>query len=127
MKEEELLYNIIFLNEDPNYINYVYFIGKSKRSIYQLKASINESQLNAIVICDGNKEKGIFAKVFQNELDRFLEIIKEFNFKQIKINSRYIKEVKYMFEVELLEHKKKGYKPMEYLYSHRSNREISNW
>ena len=127
MKEEELLYNIIFLNEDPNYINYVYFIGKSKRSIYQLKASINESQLNAIVICDGNKEKGIFAKVFQNELDRFLEIIKEFNFKQIKISSRYINEVKYMFEVELLEHKKKGYKPMEYLYSQRVNREISNW
>ena len=127
MKEEELLYNIIFLNEDPNYINYVYFIGKSKRSIYQLKAAINESQLNAIVICDGNTEKAFFAKVFQNELDRFLEIIKEFNFKQIKINNRYISEVKYMFEVELLEHKKKGYKPMEYLYSQRFNREISNW
>ena len=56
MKKEELLYNILFPDDDnPNYINYGYFIGSSERSIFKLKANINESQLNPILICDGNK------------------------------------------------------------------------
>ena len=63
MKEEELLYNVIFpKDDDPNYINYGYFIGKSKKSIYKLKATINESQLNPILICDGNKENAFLLK-----------------------------------------------------------------
>ena len=98
MKEEELLYKIIFpKDDDPNNINYGYFVGKSKRSIFKLKATINESQLNPILLCDGDKENAFFAKVFESEVDRFLKIINEFNFKQIKINHRYINEIKYMF------------------------------
>ena len=32
MKEEELLYNVIFPEDnDPNHINYGYFIGRSKK------------------------------------------------------------------------------------------------
>jgi len=128
MEEEELLYNIIFPEEDdPNYINYGYFIGKSKRSIYKLKAAINESQLNTILICDGNKENAFFAKVFKSEVDRFLKIVNEFNFKQIKINSRYMNEVKYMFCGTIMEHRKKMYKPTKYLYLQSFYREISNW
>ena len=99
MKEEELIYNIIFpKDEDPNFINYGYFVGKNKRSIDRLKASIKESQLNPILICDGNKENAFFAKVFEGEVDRFLKVIKEFKFKQYKISTCYINEVKHIFD-----------------------------
>jgi hypothetical protein len=128
MKEEELLYNIIFAkDDDPNYVNYCYFIGKSKRNIYKLKATINESELNPIIICDGNKENAFFAKVFESEVDRFLKIVNEFNFKQIKINSRYMNEVKYLFGEEIMDHQKKVYKADQYLYSQGSNSRVSNW
>ncbi|MBC8061941.1 MAG: hypothetical protein H7Y18_14910 [Clostridiaceae bacterium] len=99
MKEEELLYNIIFPKaEDPNYINYGYFVGKNKRSIDKLKATIKESQLNPILICDGKKENAFFAKVFESEVDRFLKVINEFKFKQLKINRCYINDVKHIFD-----------------------------
>ena len=68
MREEELLYNVIFPEDaDPNYINYGYFIGRNKRSIYKLKAIINESQLNPILICDGNKENAFLLKFFKTK------------------------------------------------------------
>ena len=99
MKEEELLYNIIFSKEkDPNYINYGYFVGKSKRSVDKLKAMIKKSQLNPILICDGNKENAFFAKVFEGEVDRFLKVINELKFTQFKINRRYINGVKNIFD-----------------------------
>jgi len=94
MNEEQLLYNVIFPeDDDPNHINYGYFVGRSKKSVYKLKAIINESQLNPILICDGNKENAFFAKVFESEVDRFLEVIRELNFKQIKINICHMSEV----------------------------------
>lgn len=128
MKEEELLYNAIFPeDDDPNHLNYGYFIGRSKRSIFKLKAAINESQLNPILICDGNKGNAFFAKVFESEVDRFLKIIDEFNFKQIKINSHNMDEVKYMFGEDLLEHRKKMYKAPQYQYPKKINKEIINW
>jgi hypothetical protein len=55
--KEQLLYNAIFPeDQDPNYINYGYFIGRNKTSLYKLKATLNESDLNPILICDGNNE-----------------------------------------------------------------------
>ncbi|MBZ9687034.1 hypothetical protein G9F72_011940 [Clostridium estertheticum] len=127
MKEEELLYNVIFpKDEDPNYINYGYFIGKSKRSIDKLKATIDEGPLNPILICDGNKENAFFAKVFQSEVDRFLKIITEFNFEQIKINSHFLKEIKYMFGEEVINHRKKMYNASQYLYLHKFKSGITN-
>ena len=128
MKEEELLYNVIFPEDsDPNYINYGYFIGKSKKDVFKLKAIINESQLNPILICDGNKENAFFAKVFQSEVDRFLKIVSELKFKQIKINSCHMDEVKNMFEEDIRNHRKKGYKAAKYLLPRRFNRGIRNW
>lgn len=128
MKEEELLYDIIFCKEeDPNYINYGYFIGKSKRSIFKLKAIIDKSQLNPILICDGNKENAFFAKVFESEVDRFLKIVSDFNFKQVKINNRYINEVKCMFGEQIMDYRKKVYKVEEYGCPQIINREVSNW
>ena len=127
MKEEELLYDIIFPKEEnPNYINYSYFIGRSKRSIYKLKATINESQLNPIIICDGNNQNAFFVKVFENELERFLEIVQAFNFRKIKINSRYMNEVKYMFGEDIMDHKKKVFKSSQYSYTQEFNDELSN-
>ncbi|MGV8982450.1 hypothetical protein [Clostridium sp.] len=128
MKEEELLYNIIFPeDDDPNYINYGYFIGRNKRSIYKLKAAINESQLNPILICDGNNENAFFAKVFQSEVDRFLKITNEFNFKQIKIDSSHMSGVKYIFGEEVIMHQKKVYKATHCQYPKRGNNEMRNW
>jgi len=128
MKEEELLYNIIFpKDDDPNYINYGYFIGRNKRSIYKLKATIKESQLNAILICDGNKENAFFAKVFQNEVDRFLEIINEFGCKQVKIDSVYMNKIKYLFGEEVIIHRKKTYKAAHWQYPHSVSNGFRNW
>ncbi|MBU3113998.1 hypothetical protein [Clostridium lacusfryxellense] len=128
MREEELLYNVIFPeDDDPNFINYGYFIGRNKRSIYKLKATINDSQLNPIIICDGNKENAFFAKVFQNEVDRFLKIINEFSFKQIKIDTQYMNEIKYLFGEEVIIHQKKAYKAAHCQYPLRANNGMINW
>ena len=128
MNEEELLYNIIFPNDDdPNYINYGYFIGKSKRSVYKFKAVINESQLNPVLIRDGNKENAFFAKVFQGEVDRFLKIVKDFNFKQVTIKSHYMNGIKRMFGEAIVEHKKKVYKAAQYQYPRKYISGIKNW
>lgn len=128
MEDEELLYNTIFPDDDnPNYFNYGYFIGSSKRSIFKLKTFINESQINPILICDGNKENAVYAKVFESEVDGFLKIIKELNFRQIKVNSRYMDEVKYMFKQDIIVHKKKDYKAAQYQYPKSVNSENRNW
>jgi len=127
MKEEELLYNVIFPEDkDPNFINYGYFVGKSKRSIDKLKATIEKGQLNPVLICDGNKENAFFAKVFQNEVDRFLKILNEFNFKQIKINSNFMNEIKYIFSEAVIVHRKKMYNAAQYLSLQRFNSRIAN-
>jgi len=128
MNEEELLYNIIFPEDsDPNYLNYGYFVGKSKRSVYKFKTAINDSQLNPIIICDGNKENAFFAKVFQSEVDRFLKIVNEFNFKQIRIKKNYLNEIKRMFGEAIIEHQKKVYKAAQYQYPSKNNSGIRNW
>ena len=125
MKEEELLYNIIFSKDhDPNFTNYSYFIGRSKRSIYKLKAAINESQLNPILICDGNNENAFFAKVFESEVDRFMKIVSEFNFKQIKINGRFMNDVKNLFGEEIIDHRRKVHKEIKYMFPQRFNKGI---
>ncbi|MFT5871579.1 MAG: hypothetical protein ACI8WT_000499 [Clostridium sp.] len=127
MKEEELLYDAIFPEDnDPNYINYGYFIGRSKRSIYKLRATINESQLNPILICDGNNENAFFAKVFQSEVDCFLKIANECNFKQSHISCHYINQIKCLFGEAIIANKKKAYKASHYLYPQRCNNKTRN-
>jgi len=126
--KEELLYNAIFPDDDnPNHINYGYFIGKSKKSIDKLKAIINESQLNPIIIRDGNKDNAFFAKVFESEVDSFLKIVDDLKFKQIRINKCHMDEVKFMFEEDIMEHRKKGHKVAKYLLPQKFNRGIRNW
>lgn len=128
MKKEELLYDAIFPEDDnPNYINYGYFIGRSKRSIYKLRATINESQLNPILICDGNNESAFFAKVFQSEVDRFLKVVAECNFKQSHISCDYINQIKCLFGEAIIERKKKAYNSSHYLYPQRFNNKTRNW
>lgn len=128
MKEEELLYNAIFPEDnDPNHLNYGYFIGKSKKSVYKLKAVINEGQLNPIIICDGNRENAFFAKVYENEVDRFLKIVDELKFKQIKINNCHMSEVKYMFEEQIMGYQKKGHRSTQHLLPHKFNKKIRSW
>lgn len=96
--EEELLYNIIF-PEDKNqsYINYGYFVGKNKRSVFKLKSTLYESQLNPLLINDADNENAFFAKVLESEVDSFLKVVREFNFKQVKLKRQNIDEVKWMF------------------------------
>ena len=116
MNEEQLLYNVIFPeSNDPNYINYGYFIGRSKKNVFKLKAIINESQLNPVLICDGDKQNAFFAKVFQSEVDRFLQIISDLDFKQIKINNTHMNEVKTMFEEAIRDNRKKEHRVAHYL------------
>jgi len=128
MNKEQLLYNVIFPeSEDPNYINYGYFIGKSKKSVFKLKAIVEQSQLNPIIICNGDKGNAFFAKVFQSEVDRFLKIVSELKFKQIKINNSLMDKVKYMFEEEIMDHRKKEHRVAHYLLPRKFNGESNNW
>ena len=128
MNEEQLLYNVIFPeSNDPNYINYGYFIGRSKKNVFKLKAIINESQLNPVLICDGDKQNAFFAKVFQSEVDRFLQIISDLDFKQIKINKTHMNEVKTMFEEAIRDNRKKEHRVAHYLLPQKFNKGIKNW
>ena len=128
MNEEQLLYNAIFPeSDDPNYINYGYFIGKSKKNVFKLKATVNQSQLNPIIICNGDNENAFFAKVFQSEVVRFLKIVSEFSFKQIKINNCHLDKVKYMFEEEIMDQRKKGHRVAHYLLPQKFNGQSRNW
>ncbi|MBU3190188.1 hypothetical protein K9O30_14125 [Clostridium bowmanii] len=128
MKKEQLLYNVIFPeDEDPSYINYGYFIGRNRRSIYKLKATLNEGQLNPIIISDGNNENAFYAKVFQNEVERFLKIVAEFHFEQININCHSLNEVKLMFGEQVIYNRKKMYKSPQYNYSEKYTNGIKNW
>ncbi len=96
--EEEQLYNIIFPEDkNPSYINYGYFVGKNKRSVFKLKSTLYESQLNPLLLKDADHENAFFAKVLESEVDGFLKIVKGFNFKQVKLKRQYIDEVKWMF------------------------------
>lgn len=99
MSVEEKLYKIIFPEDDiTNYINYGYFIGRNKKLLYKLKALVKESELHSVVVInDEEKENAFFAKVMQCDVDDFLYIVNLLEFKQIKIPSRYMEEIKYMF------------------------------
>jgi hypothetical protein len=103
MTQEEMMYNIIFpSDEDPNHINYGHFITKSKRNLYEFKATIEDSQLNPVLIMDGERKNAFFVEVFQSEVDGFLKLTDEFKFKQIKMSKGYMNEVKFMFKDYLL-------------------------
>ena len=128
MNEEQLLYNAIFPEGDnPNYINYGYFVGRSKKSVFKLKATINESQLNPIIICDGDKENAFFAKVFQSEVEGFLKIVSDLKFKQIRIKSCHMNDVRHMFEEEIFDHQKKEHRVTHYLLPQKFNGGSRNW
>lgn len=99
MTKEETIYKIIFpRDDDPNYINYGHFMGKNKMNLYKFKAIVNESQLNPVLIMDGENKNAFYVEVFQSELDGFLELTDEFNLDQIKMNNAYVNEVKLMFK-----------------------------
>ena len=60
-------------------------------------------------------------------MDRFLEIVDELKFKQIIINSCHMNEVKYMFEEEIINHRKKGQKAQQYMLPQKFNRGTRDW
>ena len=98
MKEEEILYRVLFpKDEDPNSINYGYFVGKNKNTLFKFKTLINESQLNPVLVYNKDKSSAFFAKVFQGEVDGFLEIVQGLKFKEVKISKNRLNDVKYMF------------------------------
>ena len=98
MKEEEILYRVLFpKDEDPTSINYGYFVGKNKNTLFKFKTLINESQLNPVLVYDKDKSSAFFVKVFQGEVDRFLEIVQGLKFKEVKISKNRLDDVKYMF------------------------------
>lgn len=95
---EGLLDKIILQGvSESDHINYGYFIGKNRNSVYKLKSALYDSQLNPLILKDADHENALFAKVLNSELDGFLKIIKEFNFKKVKLNRHNIEEVKWMF------------------------------
>lgn len=99
--EEEILYKAIFPEDnDPNHVNYGYFVGKNKKSLYNLKTLISESQLNPILIKDEDRNNAFFAKVFQYEVDDFLHIVDQLKFKEIRLPTSSMDDVRYLFEFD---------------------------
>ena len=128
MTQEEMIYKIIFpKDDDPNYINYGHFIAKSKNSLYKFKATVDESQLNPILIMDGENENAFFVEVFQSELDSFLKLTSEFKFKQIKMNSGYMNEVKYMFKNYMLSVNSKNHRVSMPMVTHKHLQSVNRW
>ena len=128
MTQEEMIYRIIFpKDDDPNYINYGHFIAKNKISLYKFKAIVHESQLNPVLIMDGENENAFFAKVFQSEVDDFLKLTNEFNIKQIKMNRCYMNEVKFMFGDYLFMINSKRHKVSIPMATHNYLQSINRW
>ncbi|MGK0464917.1 MAG: hypothetical protein ACJAX4_000187 [Clostridium sp.] len=111
MTKEETIYKIIFPEDDnPNYINYGHFLSKNKKILYKFKAVVNESQLNPLLIMDGENRNAFYVEILQSELDSFLILTDEFKFKQIKMDKQFTNEVKYMFKDYLLTLKSKNHR-----------------
>ena len=128
MTQEEMIYKIIFpKDDDPNFINYGHFIGKNKMSLYKFKATVDESQLNPILIMDGQNENAFFVEVFQSELDGFLKLTSEFKFKQIKMSSSYMNEVKYMFKNHMLSFNSKNHRASMPMVTHNHLQLVNRW
>jgi hypothetical protein len=109
--QQEMIYKIIFPeDDDPNYINYGHFTAKNKNSLYKFKAKLDEIQLNAVLIMDGENKNAFFVQVFQSEADDFLKLTTEFNLKQIKMTKCYMNQVKLMFRDYLLTINRKNHR-----------------
>ncbi|MGH4118170.1 hypothetical protein [Clostridium sp.] len=103
MTKEETIYKILFPeDDDPNHINYGHFLSKNKRTLYKFKALVYESQLNAVLIMDGKNRNAFYVEVLQSELESFLILTNEFNFKQIKMDRQFTEQVVHMFKDYLL-------------------------
>lgn len=128
MTQEETIYKIIFpKDDDPNYINYGHFKAKSKNSLYKFKATVDESQLNPVLIMDGEQKNAFFVEVFQSEVDGFLKLTNDFNLKQIKMNRGYMNEVKFMFGDYLLMINSKNHRVSMSMATHAHLQSINRW
>jgi len=97
-KMEGLQENTIYHEvSQPNPIYYGYFIGENRKSVFKLKSALYDSQLNPMIIKDADHQNALFAKVLDCEVDKFLKVIKELNFKKVKLNKHSIDEVKWVF------------------------------
>lgn len=111
MTQQEMIYKIIFpKDDDPNYVNYGHFIAKNKNHFYKFKAKLEEIQLNAVLIMDGENKNAFFVQVFQSEADNFLKLTTEFNLKQIKMTRDFMNQVKLMFKDYLLTINRKSHR-----------------
>ena len=120
MTQQEMIYKIIFpKDDDPNYVNYGHFIAKNKNNFYKFKAKLEELQLNAVLIMDGENKNAFFVQVFQSEADNFLKLTTEFNLKQIKMTRGFMNQVELMFKDYLLTRNRKNHRYSMSMESHK--------
>lgn len=97
-EEEKKLYDALFPNDNnPNHINYAYFKGGTKRSLSILKSKIQNSPIGPVLSEDEKNEGAFFIRVFEKDVDTFLNMIKSSKYSQIKIPNRYIRQVRHLF------------------------------
>jgi hypothetical protein len=126
MTQQEMIYKIIFpKDDDPNYVNYGHFIAKNKNNFYKFKAKLDEMQLNAVLIMDGENKNAFFVQVFQSEADNFMKLTTEFNLKQIKMTKGFMNQVKLMFKDYLLTINRKSHRYSMSIKAHKNLQSIN--
>ena len=126
MTQQEMIYKIIFpKDDDPNYVNYGHFIAKNKDSLYKFKAKLDEIQLNAVLIMDGENKNAFFVQVFQSEADNFMKLTIEFNLTQIKMTKGFMNQVKLMFKDYLLTINRKNHRYSMSMEAHKNLQSIN--
>jgi len=126
MTQQEMIYKIIFPeDDDPNYVNYGHFIAKNKNNFYKFKAKLEEIQLNAVLIMDGENKNSFFVQVFQSEADNFMKLTTEFNLKQIKMTRGFMNQVKLMFKDYLITTNRKNHRYSMSMEAHKNLQSIN--
>jgi hypothetical protein len=127
MTQQEMIYKIIFpKDDDPNYVNYGHFIAKNKNNFYKFKAKLEEIQLNAVLIMDGENKNAFFVQVFQSEADNFMKLTLEFNLKQIKMTRGFMNQIKLMFKDYLLTINRKSHRYSMSMEAHKNLQSINS-
>lgn len=97
-EDEKKLYDVLFpIDNNPSHVNYGYFTGGSLRSFSILKARINKSYIDPVIIEDDKNDGSFFIRILQKDFDIFLGIVKTLKYKERRIPRACIESLQSLF------------------------------
>lgn len=97
-EDERKLYDLLFTNDNnPFHVNYGYFTGGSLKSLSTLKARIDRSYIDPVIIEDDENDGSFFIRVLQKDLNTFLSMVKSLKYKERRIPRACIKSLQSLF------------------------------